>query len=76
MITKQPTTHVITDLVACYDHQLANIESLILESIRIDYKVLILITKILPYFKYYICTRFGISSDYYSDKENKYGGTG
>ena len=62
--------------MVCYDCQLANIESLILESIRIDRKVLMLIAKILPYFKYYICTGFEISGNHYSNKENEYKGTG
>jgi len=68
MITKQLMIQVITDLAACYDCQLANIESLVLESIGIDRKVLTLIAKILPHFKHYVCTRFGISSSFYSDK--------
>jgi len=62
--------------VVYYDRQLANIESLILESIRIDHKVLTLIAKILPYFKHYACTGFGISSNHYGNEENEYRGIG
>ena len=76
MITKQLTMCIITDLSVCYDCQLANIESLILESIGIDHKVLTLITKILPCFKYYTYAEFGISSNHHSDEENEYEGTG
>ena len=63
-------------MAAYYDCQLANIESLVLESIGIDRKVLTLIIKILPHFKHYIYTGFGISSSFYSDEQDEYGGTG
>jgi len=55
---------------------LANIENLVLESVEIDRKVLILITKVLPYFQHHIYTGFGISKDSYGDKSNEYRGIG
>jgi len=60
-------------LAACYNYQLANIESLVLELIGIDRKVLTLIAKILSHFKYYMCTGFGISSSFYGDEQDEYG---
>ena len=47
---KRPTAHVVTDLVACYDRQLANIESIVVESVGVDRNISKLISKVLPAF--------------------------
>ena len=67
---------VVADLEAYYDRQLASIESIILESIGVDWKAAILFARILPALKHYICTNFGISSNSYGDTIDKHGGIG
>ena len=59
---------VVTDLSAYYDRQLANIESLVLESVGVNRLVIRIVAKVLSRFSYHICTGFGISKDYYGSK--------
>ena len=65
MTILKSTTYVLTDLKACYDRQLANIGSIVEESIRRNRKEMLLYTKIMPRFEHYISTRYGLSKRYY-----------
>ena len=58
------------DLEAYFDRQLANIESILEELIRIEKLVITLLTKILLILKRYICTSYSISKNYYSRRED------
>ena len=62
---KEETMHIITDLSACYNQQLVNITSIVLELIGINRKAIRIFVKILLSFKYFICTSFGISKETY-----------
>ena len=66
--------HIITDLAACYNRQLANIESIVMEIVGVNQQVIILLAKVLPYFQYYICTSFGISQNTYGSEEDEHRG--
>lgn len=55
--------HIITDLESCYDRQLANLVSMVEESVGIDRNGVKLIAKVLPVLQYHVYTRFGISKD-------------
>jgi len=75
-ITKEISSHVITNLSTYYDRQLANIESLVLESVEVNRQIAALIVKVLPSFKYYIYTSYGICKSNYGSETDSYGGTG
>ena len=47
---REKTTYVVTDLVACYDRQLPNYESLVLKLVRVDRNIAVLIIKVLLVF--------------------------
>ena len=57
----EPYMHNSTGLQVCYNRQLPNYTSIMKESVRIEYDLIYLFTKVLPVFKYYIYTSFGIS---------------
>ena len=59
------TVHNMTDLIACYDRQLAVIGSIVEESIGIKRKLIQLIAKVLPIMEHYICISFGASKEFY-----------
>ena len=55
----------MTDLKACYDRQLANIGSIVQESVGVERKLMQLIAKVIPVFEYYVYVRFGVSKQFY-----------
>jgi len=75
-IQYEETVHNITDLEACYDRQLANIGSIVKESVSINRKIAQLIAKVIPVFKHYVCTSYGISIHFYSGQFDLLAGTG
>ena len=66
----------MTDLEACFNRQLANVESILEESTGIERAVIKLIAKVLPIFKRHICTRYRISTSYYRGVKDEQGETG
>ena len=76
IISMKPTIYNSTDLQSYYDWQLANIGSIIEESAGREWKTMKLFIKIMPNFKHYISTGFGISTRYYRGEENLLAGTG
>ena len=48
---------------------------MVVESIHIDRKIAKVIAKVIPAFKYYICTGFEISSISYRNNKDNYTGT-
>ena len=66
----------MTDLKSYYDCQLAQVDSIIEESIRIESKPIKLIAKLLPMMKHHICTIYSASQDYYGGESNQIAGTG
>ena len=67
--------YAITDLAACYDWQLANIEGMVLELTGIERKATRLFTKILPIMIHHIYSRFEVSHDTYRSKLDLIRGT-
>ena len=67
--------HTISDLKVCYDRQLPNIRYLIEESVGVEREPAKLFVRLLPIMNHFICTSFGISSDYYRSDTFKLGGT-
>ena len=65
------TVHNMIDLTACYDRQLAEIGSIVEESIEIERKPIQLIAKVLPIMEHYICTSFSASKEFYGGVNNK-----
>ena len=61
---------------SCYDRQLAGYRRVIEESLGKDRKAMRLFIKIMPVFKHYICTAYGISDIFYGRNNNKTTGTG
>ena len=59
---------------AYYDRQLANIESIVLKSIGVDYQATKLFAKVLPAL-HFIWTGFEISTNSYRSRLDEYGGT-
>ena len=74
-MTKQISLHIITNLSTCYDRQLANIESLVLELVGVNRQIIVLIAKVLPSFKHYIYTSYGICKSNYESETDPYVGT-
>jgi len=72
MISGQVSVHNLTDLQSCYDQQLANFGSIIKESIGINHQAVKLFTLIMPIWKHYICTSYGISKSAYGSEEDRY----
>ena len=75
MIIQKPTIYMIIDIATCYDRQLLNIESLIVELVGINRKIVILIAKVHLILQYYMCIRFGISTQSYRSWNDKYART-
>ena len=73
--TKQ-TIYNFTDLQSCYDRQLANIGSIVEESVGRQRSAMKLFTKMMPRFKHYISTGYGVSKEHYGGNELKLAGTG
>ena len=69
LLTMKVTVYNLTNLKSCYNRQLANVGSMVEESVGRNRKAMMLFTKIIPIFKYYIYTGFGISN-------KSYGGVG
>jgi len=76
VITEEKTAHVVTDLSACYDRQLVNVSSILLESTGINRQVTRLFAKILPSFNHHICSGFSISKQSYRSPSNHYSSIG
>ena len=75
LISMKPTVYALTDLTLCYDRQLANIGSIVEESMGSNRKEMILYTKIMPNFENNVNTGYGISQEYYGGR-NSLAGTG
>jgi len=60
-------------LEAYFDRQLANVGSILEESIRIERQVIKLLMKILLILKRYICTSYIINENHHSRKEDDIG---
>ena len=60
---------------ACYDRQLPNIGCLVEESVGVEREPAKLFARLLPVMNHFICTSFGISSDYYGSDTFKLEGT-
>ena len=65
----------MTDLWSYYDCQLLNFTSIIEELISIERQSIKLFTKVLPVFKYFISTGFGISKTFYGGQSDSTGRT-
>ena len=65
----------IIDLKSCYDRQLLNIEGTVKESVGRNRQAMKLFIIIMPYFQYYACTYFRISSSFYSGFNKELAGT-
>ena len=62
MRTNKLYIHVITNLEACYDRQLANIGGIVEEVVGVNRNVIRTIIKALLVLKHYIYTNFRIST--------------
>ena len=65
MLNYKLTVYVITNLKACYNHQLSNVYGMIEELVGVCREGVKLIAKALLELKYYIYTRFSISKQLY-----------
>jgi len=64
------------NLEACYDQQLAQIGSIVQESMGVERNIIKLIAKVIPDFQHYIYTTYRVSEKYYRGQNNQLGGTG
>ena len=76
MMSGKKTMYTLTDLQSCYDRQLAEIGGILEESIGKDRSAMKVITKVIPKWRHFICTGFGISAMYYGGVNNILAGTG
>ena len=75
-ITMDPTMHVVTDLAAYYDRQLAEIEGIVLELTGVNSHAARLFAKVLLIMPYHICSGYGISNKTYESINNPVGRIG
>ena len=61
----------MTDLQACYDRQLVQIELIVWELVGVERKQIKLLTKILLIIEYYMCESFKVSKKYYREHREK-----
>ena len=59
------------DLESCYNRQLVNLISIVLESISIDRKAIKLTIKVISSITHYICTEYGISTLTYGSESKR-----
>ena len=71
LLSRKQTIYNIIDLQACYDQQLDQIGSIVQESIGVKRKAIKLIAKLILVMEYYLCTSYGVSSNYYGGYNNK-----
>ena len=71
----EESVYNLTDLKVYYNWQLPELIGIIEELIGVQYKPIMLFTKVLPRLKYYISTSFRISSGYYGGYNNTTSGT-
>jgi len=76
ILSMAPTIYNFTDLKSCYDRQLAKVGGILEESTDRNRNAMKLFTKIMPVFKHYINTGYGISEEYYGGAQNELAGTG
>ena len=70
------TIYNFTDLKLYYDRQLPNLGSIVEESVVRKRKPMILYTKIMPKFRKYVSTGYGISCEYYGGEIKELAGIG
>ena len=63
--------HNMTDLQSCYDRQLAEIGSIVEESVGVQEKAIKTLTKVLSVMNYFMYTSFGVSQRSYSRLEER-----
>ena len=76
MLSCKLTTCSLTDLQSCYNRKPPSIGGIIEESAERDRNAMKLITKVMPNLRHYLCTGFGISSEYCGRECNQLAGTG
>ena len=76
MLSGKESIYTITDLQSCYDCQLAYIRGIIEESVGRDHAAMKLIAKVIPNWRHYVQTGFGISESYYRGENNRLAGIG
>ena len=69
LIEMKPTIYNFTDLQSCYDRQLANVGSIVEESVVRNRAAMKLCTRIMPQFKHFISTGYGVSDNFYGGDE-------
>ena len=73
--TKQ-TVYNFTDLQSCYDHQLANIRSVVKESVGRNRSAIKLFTILIPRFKHCVSAGNRVSTNYYGGELEEMAETG
>ena len=76
LLETKPTAHNFTDLQSCYDRQLANVGSIVEESVGRNRSAMKLFTKLMPNFNRHVSAGYGISKEYCEGEEEKLEGTG
>ena len=69
LIEIKPTIYALTDLQSCYDRQLPNIGSIVEEVVGRNRYAMKLYTKLMPNFRHYVSTAFGVSTDFYGGED-------
>ena len=76
MLNGRDTIYNMTDIKLYYDKKLAEIGSIVQESIGVERLLIKLFIKLLPVIQYNIYTSYGASQGSYGGWNNKQGGTG
>ena len=76
LIEMKPLIYTFTDLKSYYNRQLANVGSIVEESVGRNRAAMKLYTKLMPRFKRYVSTGYGMSYNYYGGEYQQLTGIG
>ena len=76
MLSSKIIVHNLTDLQLCYNSQLANVGSIVEESVKRNREAMLLFMKIKLIFNYYAYTGFDISNELHGGRQEQLAGIG
>ena len=76
LIEMKSSIYTFTDLKSCYNRQLANVSGIVEESVGRNRAAIKLYTKLMPRFKRYVSTGYGVSDNYYGGECQQLARTG
>ena len=76
LVTRVHYIYALIYLQLAHDRQLSKMGSMLKESVGVESKPIMLITKVMPIMENYVCTAFGVSKECYGGRKMILAGTG